>query len=269
MREFAVRTLPGRAPPAPRAGETDMAGLQRLAGSRARPTRAGETEIAGLLRLQGLAGNSAVASLLAVQRDGPAPQSGDPPAVQVNAREVPSDKSSTTPPSAAGAAPSSDNVATTTTQWQLQTNYQGQRQYLVGKPAQDTMARQVAVQLNVQHHPDGAAGREESYAVQGSWDPVTGTLTGAQGQAQVALVSATMHGFQGQLFGQVSGGAAFDAAGAHATAGAAAGAQINYNLTKDTQVFLNGQVGYNATQGQGAGPNYAVGAGVTWTIPGT
>ena len=45
--------------------------------------------------------------------------------------------------------------------------------------------------------------------------------------------------------------------------------QINYNITKDTQVFLNGQVGYNATQGQGSGPNYAVGAGVTWTIPGS
>jgi hypothetical protein len=55
----------------------------------------------------------------------------------------------------------------------------------------------------------------------------------------------------------------------HATAGAAGGAQINYNITKDTQVFLNGQVGYNATQGQGGGPNYAVGAGVTWTIPGS
>jgi len=259
----------------------------------------------GLLRLQRTAGNSAVVSLLAVQRDGPGtPTGGPPPVVRIDARQVAPEHAGTAPStggtdstspagattggpttdaggaaptdsttspgtstSTGGAAPSADG--TTTTQWQLQTNYQGQRQYLLGHRAQDSMAQQVAVQLNVQHHPDGAAGREETYTVQGSWDPVTRTMTGAQGQAQVALVTATMHGLQGQLFAQVSGGAALDAAGSHATFGAAGGAQINYNITKDTQVFLNGQVGYNATQGQGAGPNYAVGAGVTWTIPGT
>jgi len=274
-------------------------------GRRARPApRTGESDVAGLLRLQRLAGNSAVTSLITVQRDGPAAPSGGPPAVvRIDAQQVPPDQAGTAPadggdgraaagaagggpaptgggataPSASaasvtatsGAAAPSNDDAVTTTQWQLQTNYQGQRQYLLGRPAQDSMARQVAVQLNIQHHPDGAAGREESYSVQGSWDPVTGTLTGAQAQAQVALVTATMHGLQGQLYGQVSAGAAFDPAGAHAALGAAGGAQINYNITKDTQVFLNGQVGYNATQGQGAGPNYAVGAGVTWTIPGT
>ena len=265
----------------------------------ARPVpRTGDSAPAGLLRLQRQAGNAAVVSLISVQRDGPAGPTGPPPVVRIDARQVPTDQTGSAVPAGGGAsaaptgaasgtpapagdaapgsataaagpaAPSTDPGATTT-QWQLQTNYQGQRQYLLGGSAQDSMARQVAVQLNVQHHPDGAAGREETYSVQGSWDPVTSTLTGAQGQAQVALVSATMHGLQGQLYGQVSAGAAFDAAGAHATAGAAGGAQINYNITKDTQVFLNGQVGYNATQGAGSGPNYAVGAGVTWTIPGS
>jgi hypothetical protein len=271
MREHAVLVRPvRRAGPVPRTGDTDTAGL---------------------LRLQRQAGNAAVAGLLAVQRDDPAAQTGPPPVVRIEARQVPSDQAGTVPAgggaaggtpepagggaaplsttaSAGAAAPSTDPGATTT-QWQLQTNYQGQRQYLLGRSAQDTMARQIAVQLNVQHHPDGAAGREETYSVQGSWDPVTSTLTGAQGQAQVALVTATMHGLQGQLYGQVAAGAAFDAAGGHATIGAAGGAQINYNITKDTQVFLNGQVGYNATQGAGSGPNYAVGAGVTWTIPGS
>jgi hypothetical protein len=263
--------------------------------------RADDIGTPGLLRLQRTAGNSAVVSLLTVQRDDTAaPTGGPPPVVRIDARQVAPDQAGTATPTAGtdsaspagattggpttggggaaptaagtsastgGAAPSTDG--TTTTQWQLQTNYQGQRQYLLGHRAQDSMAQQVAVQLNVQHHPDGAAGREETYTVQGSWDPVTRTMTGAQGQAQVALVTATMHGLQGQLFAQVSGGAAFDAAGSHGSIGAAGGAQINYNITKDTQVFLNGQVGYNATQGQGSGPNYAVGAGVTWTIPGS
>jgi hypothetical protein len=53
----------------------------------------------------------------------------------------------------------------------------------------------------------------------------------------------------------------------HPTAGAAGGAQLSYNVNRNLQVFAQVQGGANTTAGQGGGPAYAAGAGVTWTFP--
>ncbi len=152
--------------------------------------------------------------------------------------------------------------------WQLQYNYQGQRQFLGhGQPPQDQMAQQVAVNLNIQQAAGFGGPVQPSVGVQGSFDPTTGQFSGIQAQAQVALVANVFRDVQAQLYVQGSAGTSADAAGEHATAGVAGGAQVSYNVNKNLQVFAQVQGGANTTQGQGGGPAYAGGAGVTWTFP--
>ena len=83
----------------------------------------------------------------------------------------------------------------------------------------------------------------------------------------MALVANVMKDLQGQIFVQGSVGVSQDATGAHGTAGVAGGAQLSYNVNRNLQVFAQVQGGANTTQGQGGGPAYATGAGVTWTFP--
>jgi len=152
--------------------------------------------------------------------------------------------------------------------WQLQYSYQGQKQWLgEGQPPQNQMAQQVAVNLNLQQLTGGSGAVQPSIAVQGSFDPTTGAFTGAQAQAQVALVANVMKDVQAQLYAQGSAGVAADQSGTHATAGVAAGVQASYNVSKDVQIFAQVQGGANTTAGEGGGPAIATSAGVTWTFP--
>jgi hypothetical protein len=129
------------------------------------------------------------------------------------------------------------------------------------------MAQQVTVNLNLQQLAGGSGPVQPSIAVQGSFDPTTGAFTGAQAQAQVALVANVMRDVQVGLYGQVSAGDATDQSGNHATVGVAAGAQASVNLNKNLQIFAQVQGGANATQGEGGGPAIATAAGVQWTFP--
>jgi hypothetical protein len=154
-------------------------------------------------------------------------------------------------------------------QWQLQYNYQGQRQYgsALGRGAgQDSLAQQLTVNLNLHPFLDGHL--QPAVAVQGSFDPTTGTFTGAQAQAQLALVQSLWgQKLQGQIYGQVSAGDAADASGQHATAGVAAGAQLNYNINENVAIFAQVQGAENVTQGGPSGFAYSTSAGMTFTIP--
>jgi hypothetical protein len=129
------------------------------------------------------------------------------------------------------------------------------------------MAQQVTVNLNLQQLAGGSGPVQPTIAVQGNFDPTTGAFTGAQAQAQVALVANVMKDVQVGLYGQVSAGEATDQSGSHGTAGVAAGAQASVNLNKNLQIFAQVQGGANATQGEGGGPAIATAAGVQWTFP--
>jgi hypothetical protein len=226
--------------------------------------------LARVLTLQRTAGNAAVASLL--QRDDtPAPaadQAGPPPTLTITAVQQPQATTTSAgaqPDKTAAAAPANGaHPEPEPGPWSLTYQYQGQRQFLgAGKAPQDSMSQQVAVNLNiVQTGPV-----QFSAGVQGSFDPHTGVFQGAQAQGQAALVANVAKDVQGQLFVQGSAGVSADATGAHPTAGVAGGAQLSYNVNRNLQVFAQVQGGANTTEGQGGGPAYSGGAGVTWTFP--
>jgi hypothetical protein len=136
-----------------------------------------------------------------------------------------------------------------------------------GRPPQDQLAQQVTVNLNLQQLTVAGGQVQPTISVQGSFDPTTGTFTGAQAQAQVSLVWNVMKDVQAGLYAQGSAGTAVDASGTHATAGVAGGAQATYNLDKNLQIFAQVQGGANTTAGEGGGGAIATSAGVTWTFP--
>jgi hypothetical protein len=249
---------------------------RRLESGRAAPARdlpQLPSHLDRVLALQRSAGNAAVASML--QRDdttapaggsqantGTTNTAGPPPTLTITAVQQPTaglpDKAATAAPTG-GAHPEPEPGP-----WQLTYQYQGQRQYLGdGKPPQDSMSQQVQVNLNITQ----AGPVQFSAGVQGSFDPQTGTFQGAQAQGQAALVANVAKDVQAQLFAQGSAGVSADATGTHGTAGVAGGGQLSYNVNRNLQVFAQVQGGANATQGQGGGPAYAAGAGMTWTFP--
>ncbi|MEA2587542.1 MAG: hypothetical protein QOH66_469, partial [Actinomycetota bacterium] len=145
------------------------------------------------------------------------------------------------------------------------------------------LQHQVAVIINVSHHENGASGREESYQLQGTLDPATGQITGVAGQAQVAMVSATWHHLQGQIYANAAVGATQDVVppggGAGTTRpflGLGVGAQGAVVINDTVQFWLQAGPGATLTTGPGRpgsgggtliSGGASAAAGVTITFP--
>ncbi|HMC39721.1 MAG TPA: hypothetical protein VKI19_08675 [Acidimicrobiales bacterium] len=136
----------------------------------------------------------------------------------------------------------------TTRQYQVQYAFQGQATQATGagvprgQGTQTSDAHQVAVALNVSHHDDSHAGREDNVAVQGTIDAQSGNLTGVNAQVQEAFVSPVFHHLQGQVFGNASAGASADATGGfRPTVGIGAGAQGALVINDHMQVWVQVQ----------------------------
>jgi hypothetical protein len=242
------------------------------------------------------AGNAAVSRMLAVQREGPAQtaattavtQSAAPAAqLQIQAHEVtptaagggatpPGGTTSTTAPTgqsatAASTPPAGSGGAPAQKQFQVQYAFQGQATQAAGQPNQISGAHQITAQLDVSHHDDEHAGREESYAVQGSVDAASGHFTGAVFQVQEALVTATRHHLQAQIFGNASVGAGADASGVlRPVAQAGIGVQGNIVINDRVSVFLAAQDQASlmfGPRGAAVSNSEQVSAGITITIP--
>jgi hypothetical protein len=227
-----------------------------------------------LLDLQAKAGNAAVARMLAVQREGtdpvpPAPtaQVDDKPGqLVVQAHEV--------TPGTGGADPQQGAAAPQTTrQFQVQYAFQGQATQATGPGGGDQLsaAHQLTAQLNVSHHKDDQPGTEQSYALQGSIDAGTGHFTGAVFQVQDALVTATTHHLQGQVFANASAGMATDAGGTLRPVGAVGvGVQGTVVVNDTFSVFLQAQDQASlmiGPRGATAANSEQVSAGIQFTFP--
>ncbi len=226
-------------------------------GPTAMSVRSGHrTGIHPLHRLQSQAGNAAVARLVAVQRDDgspatpattPTPTTGPttPGQLHIDAHEVP--PAATTAQAGDGTASATPGAAQPAQkQFQVQYAFQGQATQATGQPKgqadQTSAVHQVTAQLNVSHHDDDHPGAEQSYALQGGFDASTGHFTGAVFQVQDALVTATRHHLQGQVFGNASAGVAADPSGVlRPVAQAGVGVQGNLVINNTFQVFLQAE----------------------------
>jgi len=208
--------------------------------------------------------------MLSVQRDdngqppSPAADSASKPGeLKVEAHEVPPPSTATATPTATGApapsgGPQPGGDPPAQRQFQVQYAFQGQAVQATGpgvargQGSQLGAAHQLTVQLNVSHHDNDHAGREESYAVQGVIDPAGDQFLGATAQVQEALVSATRHHLQGQVFGNASAGMGADSSGRmQPLLQAGLGAQGSLVINDHFQVWVQAQdqVGLSAGPG--------------------
>jgi len=266
---------------------------QRVTGAPTVPRRRGALH--PLQRLQMQAGNAAVARLIAQRQDGTggqaSPSETTPGQLRIDAHEVPTGAGGATPapttpaPTTPAPTPTTPTTATDTgsgggsqptqRQFQVQYQFQGQATQATGQPPgqanQTSGAHQLTAQLNVSHHDDDHPGTEQSYAVQGSVDANTGHFTGAVVQVQDALVTATRHHLQGQIFGNVSAGAATDVTGGFVpVVQAGVGVQGSVVINSTVTVFMQAQDQASlmfGSRGVTASNSEQVSAGIQITFP--
>jgi hypothetical protein len=213
---------------------------------------------------------------VAQRDDAPADGAAPPPPataaplanLQINADELPVGGATAPPaPSPAGGQPDPQPGATPIA-YQLTWNYLGGRQRNLSGPAGTAplLQEQLAVAINVAHHKSGASGFEDTYSVQGVFDPMSGAIQGAGLQINEAFVWQASKRLQASMNANAAIGAADAPGGVGLTGAAALQPQLSLSIDDSTQVFVMGQVGVAIQDNAPATGSVAAGAGVTVTF---